>query len=52
MDEDGLREMRDNMAAAAKIVKQHHAGTPDTVIPQVGASRMHGTAGVCMCGRE
>ena len=24
MDEDGLRELRDNMAAAAKIVKQHH----------------------------
>lgn len=26
MDENGLKEMRDNMAAAAKIVKQHHAG--------------------------
>lgn len=37
MDEDGLREMRDNMAAAAKIVKQHHAGTVDGVVPTVGA---------------
>jgi len=26
MDENGLKEMRDNMAAAAKIVKQHHEG--------------------------
>lgn len=25
MDEDGLRELRDNMAAASKIVKQHHS---------------------------
>lgn len=35
MDEDGLREMRDNMAAAAKIVKQHHAGAVDGGLPQV-----------------
>lgn len=31
MDENGLKEMRDNMAAAAKIVKQHHEGGSDGV---------------------
>lgn len=49
MDEEGLREMRDNMAAAAKIVKLHHAGGGDIGLPQVTVTLLCPWCRSCRC---